>query len=61
MRRQKLTPELAEEIAPQKHFDDRSDWRRQDRDAAARLARLAQSPFIKVEASKFTEVGYVRP
>ncbi len=26
---------------------------------ARRLARLAQSPFIKVEASKFTEVGYV--
>ena len=43
----------------EEHPDDRPDRRRQDRDRPAARAKLAQSPFIKVEASKFTEVGYV--
>ena len=42
----------------QKHPDDRPHRRRQDR-ISRRLAKLARAPFIKVEATKFTEVGYV--
>ena len=42
----------------QEHPDDRPHGRGQDRDSR-RLARLADAPFIKVEATKFTEVGYV--
>jgi len=44
--------------SPQKYHYDRSD-RRGQTEIARRLARLAQSPFLKIEASKFTEVGYV--
>jgi ATP-dependent HslUV protease ATP-binding subunit HslU len=58
MRRQKLTPELAEEIAP-KNILMIGPTGVGKTEIARRLAKLAQSPFLKVEASKFTEVGYV--
>jgi ATP-dependent HslUV protease ATP-binding subunit HslU len=57
-RRQKLAPELAEEIAP-KNILMIGPTGVGKTEIARRLAKLAQSPFIKVEASKFTEVGYV--
>jgi ATP-dependent HslUV protease ATP-binding subunit HslU len=58
MRRQKLAPELAEEVAP-KNILMIGPTGVGKTEIARRLAKLAQSPFLKVEASKFTEVGYV--
>jgi ATP-dependent HslUV protease ATP-binding subunit HslU len=57
-RRQKLSPELAEEIMP-KNILMIGPTGIGKTEIARRLAKLANSPFLKVEASKFTEVGYV--
>ena len=58
MRRQKLSPELADEIMP-KNIIMIGPTGVGKTESARRLAKLTNSPFLKVEASKFTEVGYV--
>ena len=58
MRRQKLSPELAEEIMP-KNIIMIGPTGVGKTEIARRLAKLTNSPFLKIEASKFTEVGYV--
>jgi ATP-dependent HslUV protease ATP-binding subunit HslU len=58
LRRQKLSKELAEDVAP-KNILMIGPTGVGKTEIARRLAKLAQSPFLKVEASKFTEVGYV--
>jgi ATP-dependent HslUV protease ATP-binding subunit HslU len=58
MRRQKLAEELAEEILP-KNIIMIGPTGVGKTEIARRLARLTNSPFLKVEASRFTEVGYV--
>ena len=58
LRRQKLPKELAEDVAP-KNILMIGPTGVGKTEIARRLAKLAQSPFLKVEASKFTEVGYV--
>ena len=58
IRRQKLAPEMAEEIMP-KNIIMMGPTGVGKTELARRLAKLANSPFLKVEASKFTEVGYV--
>jgi len=57
-RRQKLSPELADEIMP-KNIIMIGPTGVGKTEIARRLAKLTNSPFLKVEASKFTEVGYV--
>ncbi len=57
-RRQKLPPELRDEVAP-KNIIMIGPTGVGKTEIARRLARLAQAPFIKVEASKYTEVGYI--
>ncbi|MFN7925010.1 MAG: ATP-dependent protease ATPase subunit HslU [Bryobacteraceae bacterium] len=58
IRRQRLEPEMAEEVMP-KNILMIGPTGVGKTELARRLAKLANSPFLKVEASKFTEVGYV--
>lgn len=58
IRRQKLPPEIARDVLP-KNILMIGTTGVGKTEIARRLARLANSPFIKIEASKFTEVGYV--
>src|SRR5437764_9808166 len=58
VRRQKLPPELADDVLP-KNILMIGPTGVGKTEIARRLARLAGCPFIKVEASKYTEVGYV--
>jgi ATP-dependent HslUV protease ATP-binding subunit HslU len=58
LRRQKLAPEMAEDVMP-KNILMIGPTGVGKTELARRLAKLANSPFMKVEASKFTEVGYV--
>ena len=57
-RRQQLTPELREEVLP-KNILMIGPTGVGKTEISRRLAKLAQAPFLKVEATKFTEVGYV--
>jgi ATP-dependent HslUV protease ATP-binding subunit HslU len=58
VRRQKLDPDMAEDVMP-KNILMMGATGVGKTEIARRLAKLANSPFLKVEASKFTEVGYV--
>ncbi|MFN0085315.1 MAG: ATP-dependent protease ATPase subunit HslU [Blastocatellia bacterium] len=58
VRRQKLPPDLAQDVMPKNIIMIGSTGVGKT-EIARRLARLSSSPFLKVEASKFTEVGYV--
>src|SRR5262245_60222895 len=58
IRRQRLPPEVAAEVVP-KNILMIGPTGVGKTEIARRLARLSGSPFVKVEASKFTEVGYV--
>ncbi len=58
IRRQKLPPDLAQDVMPKNIIMIGSTGIGKT-EIARRLARLSSSPFLKVEASKFTEVGYV--
>src|SRR5204862_1654282 len=58
IRRQKLPPDMAHEVMP-KNILMIGPTGVCKTEPARRLAKLASSPFLKVEASKFTEVGYV--
>lgn len=57
-RRQKLSPELRDEVLP-KNIIMIGPTGVGKTEIARRLSRLANAPFVKIEASKFTEVGYV--
>src|SRR5262249_38706742 len=58
VRRQKLSPDLAQDVIPKNIIMIGSTGIGKT-EIARRLARLTRSPFLKIEASKFTEVGYV--
>src|SRR2546423_3563025 len=58
IRRQKLPPEMAVDVMPKNMIMIGSTGVGKT-EIARRLARMSNSPFLKVEASKFTEVGYV--
>jgi len=58
VRRKKLTPDLAADVIPKNIIMIGSTGVGKT-EIARRLARMSNSPFLKVEASKFTEVGYV--
>ena len=58
IRRQKLAPDMAQDVIPKNIIMIGSTGIGKT-EIARRLARLSNSPFLKVEASKFTEVGYV--
>src|SRR2546423_15058336 len=58
IRRQKLSPEMAVDVMPKNMIMIGSTGVGKT-EISRRLARMSNSPFLKVEASKFTEVGYV--
>ena len=58
VRRQRLEPEMAEEVLP-KNILMMGPTGVGKTEIARRLARLSRSPFVKIEATKYTEVGYV--